>query len=231
MVFAHKCFNNPNLDLYLTIGNFQIKRLHSAKFLGVTIDDALDWKPHIQDLCLCLRRYIGIFYKLSLKLPPSILKILYFAMIYPKLLYGIEIYANTYACNLHNLLILNNRILRILQHQNYRTLIPDLYAAYNTLPVDKLFKFQMLVHAHSVFFHPTKLPNFFATDNLLNIDIHDHNTRSNLSFHRTAAVSSYYSKTSCQLIAKFWNLLPLNIRSTNSLAAFKRLVKTYLTVN
>src|SRR6267154_1760669 len=47
MVFAHKCFNNHNLDLYLTIGNFQIKRLHSAKFLGVTIDDALDWKSHI----------------------------------------------------------------------------------------------------------------------------------------------------------------------------------------
>ena len=118
----------------------------------MTIDDALDWKPHRQDLCLCLRRYIGIFYKLSLKLPPRILKILYFPIIYLKILYGIEVYANTYACNLHNLLILNNRILRILQHQNYRTPIPELYTAYNTLPIGKLFKFQIFVHAHNIFF-------------------------------------------------------------------------------
>ena len=47
----------------------------SSKFLGVTIDDRLDWKAHLSDLCLRLRKYVRIFYKLSLKLPPNVPRI------------------------------------------------------------------------------------------------------------------------------------------------------------
>src|SRR3989442_11569796 len=89
--------------------------------------------------------YVGVFYKLSLKLPLKILKMLYYSVIYPRILYGIELYANTYLTYLHDLIILNNRLLRILQHKGLTTNVQHLYIAFNTLPVNKLFQFQVLV--------------------------------------------------------------------------------------
>jgi len=42
----------------------------------------------------------------------EILKMLYFAFVFPHLLYGIEIYGNTYQSHLSKLVKLNNKIRR-----------------------------------------------------------------------------------------------------------------------
>ena len=42
---------------------------------------------------------------------------IYFAFVYPLLLYGIEVYANTPAVHLATLRTLNNKLLRILQQK------------------------------------------------------------------------------------------------------------------
>ena len=64
---------------------------------------------------------------------------LYFSLIHSKILYGIESYANNYAIRLHDLSILNNRVLIIIQNKNFHSCILDLYRDFNTLPVNKLF--------------------------------------------------------------------------------------------
>ena len=135
MIFTPSHNIASGLDLDLCKNNFKITKVSSAKYLGITIDENLDWKSHIFNLSLEIRKFIGIFYKLSFKLPSNILKNLYFALIYPRILYAIEIYANTYITFLHDLIILNNRILRILQHKPRLTRSIELYSAYNTLPV------------------------------------------------------------------------------------------------
>src|SRR2546425_11245526 len=85
-----KCIKD-SFDLDLKINNILIQKIAVTKYLGVYIDENLDWKMHIQDICLPLRKYVGVFYKLSLKLPIKILKMLYFSLIYPRILYAIEI--------------------------------------------------------------------------------------------------------------------------------------------
>ena len=107
-----------------------------------------------------MRKSIGIFYKLSSLLPLPILRMLYFAIVYPRLLYGVAIYANTYLTHIHDLIILNNRILRIIQHQKVSCHTVDLYSAFNTLPIDKLFNMQVLLHAHKLVYKSDKLPLF-----------------------------------------------------------------------
>src|SRR3989442_824719 len=110
MVFTPPHSTSVYTNLNLRIGNLQINKVTSIKYLGLTIDEKLDWKVHIQELCLALRKFVGIFYKLRQNLPQHILKMLYFAL---RILYGIENYANTYLSYLHDLMVLNNRILRI----------------------------------------------------------------------------------------------------------------------
>jgi hypothetical protein len=63
---------------------------------------------YIEQLYKKLVKFIGIFYKLRNKLPPAVLKIIYFTFVYSHILYGVEIYANTHMSYLDKLIKLNN---------------------------------------------------------------------------------------------------------------------------
>ena len=40
----------PDLELHLKINNAEIPKVTGTKFLGIVIDDRLNWKPHIQSV-------------------------------------------------------------------------------------------------------------------------------------------------------------------------------------
>jgi len=158
-----------------------------------------------------LRRFIGIFYKLSSNIPYGTLKLLYYGLVYPRILYGIELYANNYMINLHDLTILNNRLLRIIQHRLRDTKVIELYANYSTLPIPKLFQYQFLTFAHVLLYDDKKLPSVISNSKVINADIHNHNTRSCMNFHRSPSASYFGCKISINLISKIWNSLPLEL--------------------
>ena len=63
---------------------------------------------------------------------------IYFAFIHSHLVYGIEIYGNTYINHLNRLAILSNRLLCILQNAPSDTPVVKLHANFNTLTVPEL---------------------------------------------------------------------------------------------
>ena len=87
------------------------------KYLGILIED-LSWQKHIRHAYETIVKFTGIFVKIRMKLPKKILKELYFATVYPHLLYGHEIYANVNRTNSSDLIVLNNKLLRILQFRH-----------------------------------------------------------------------------------------------------------------
>ena len=100
---------------------------------------------------------VSIFYKLRVKLSSSILRMIYFAFVHSHLLYGVEVYANTTANHLSKLIILNNKLLRILQFKSLKTYNSELYKTYFTLPLELLHNFQKLLFIQSyllLFFLP-----------------------------------------------------------------------------
>ena len=169
MIFSPNQHVNIPSDFNLAIDGIVIERVNCIKFLGVQIDNDLNGQSHINDLCNSLRQYIGIFYKISFFTTSKILKLLYFALVYSKILYGIEIYANTYPTFLHDLMILNNRILRKIQKVDKSTHVADLYALYNTLPIDKLFKLRLLLHAHAIINKSPCIPSLFYNSVMFNV--------------------------------------------------------------
>ena len=88
-----------------------------CKYLGLYFDDQLTWRFHIDYVYNRLLQLIGIFYKLRSKLQYVWLRNIYYAFVHPYLMYGIEIYANTYVTYLDKLVKINNKLLRILQNQ------------------------------------------------------------------------------------------------------------------
>ena len=124
-------------------------------------------------------------------MPPSVLKSVYFSLVHSHFIYGIEIYANTYAKYLDPLIKINNKILRILQNKELKTPINQLYINYHTLPIPKLHDLHILLFMHKYNFDKNNFPTLFHNYFKLNSNVHDHNTRQKEMMHTEKFENSY----------------------------------------
>jgi len=114
-----------NLILTVTV----IKQVNTCKYLGIMIEDKLSWQDHIDFVYNKVVKFVSIFYRIRHRLSCELSKMMYFAFCV-LLCYGIEIYGNTYHSYLNKLIILNNKILQILQNESYRTCVTEFYKNY-----------------------------------------------------------------------------------------------------
>ena len=67
---------------------------HFFKYLGVYIDQHLNWEPKIQHVNNKLAKNIGILYKVRKYVDLNVIKQLYYTLVYPYLNYGIMSWGN-----------------------------------------------------------------------------------------------------------------------------------------
>ena len=79
-------------DLELKIDRKIIECVPNFNLLGVTINQHLNWNPHIDNINLKISKIVGILSKLKHFLPSNILKMIYQALIEPHILYGILVW-------------------------------------------------------------------------------------------------------------------------------------------
>ena len=84
-------------NLNVKINCISIKQIEVVKYLGILIDENLTWDAHINHVINKFLKFCSIFYKIRNLIPPSIMEKIYFALIHSHLVYGIELYANTFA--------------------------------------------------------------------------------------------------------------------------------------
>ena len=86
--------------LYLTnikIGSATKEETNNIIFLGIIFDKLLTFKNHVDVIARKRSKSVGILFKLSKYLPLEIIKALYYSLINPFLLCGIEVWHGTYA--------------------------------------------------------------------------------------------------------------------------------------
>jgi len=224
MVFTRE----KDKNFKLLLNNTKIEKVHSCKYLGIYFDDELNWQTHIDHIYNKIIKFTGILYKLRSKLEYDWLKAIYFAFVYPYLLYGIEIYANTFITYLDKLMKLNNKILRIIQNQPLRSHILDLYTRFNLLPLDHLHTQQLLVMAFKCLFHSHLVPSIFHDYFMYNRDIHTYNTRGGNDLHIFSQNTTYGKRTIKYKCSVAWNALPDCLKHCSTIKMFKRDSKMYL---
>lgn len=219
---------DPNNNTSLSVNSQEIKKVSSCRYLGAMIDDELKWTDHIQHIYNKLLKYTGIFYKMRAKIPTKILKNIYYAFVYPHLLYAIEVYSNTCPSYLDKLSKLNNKLLRILQNKPLRTSVFDLYLGFNTMPVTLLHEQQLLILAHKIVHSPEILPELFANYLSKNESVHMYNTRTKDDMHLFRASTNYGLRCLKYKIAKLWNELPTELKEEMTIKKFKSILKLTL---
>jgi len=105
----------------LRINNSQLNVNNACKYLGMIIDNKLDFNIHIQALVETkLSRSVVILSKLQHVLPLSTLRTLYFALIHSYLLYELLIWGSVLKSRLNKVIILQNKALRIITKGKFR---------------------------------------------------------------------------------------------------------------
>ena len=128
-------------DLRLNIGNYSLPKCDASKFLGVIADDKLKFKNHIDYISKKISKSIGIIYKLSkLKMPFKILKQLYYNLIYSHLSYNVCSYASTYDGHLNKLLLLQKRVIRIINNAPFHAHTEPLFFSNGILKIHDIHK-------------------------------------------------------------------------------------------
>ena len=78
----------------IVLDGCRLTQVSSAKFLGITIDENLTWKNHINDISKVCSRNVGVLNKVKHFLPKTSLYKLYCSLIMPYLRYGILAWGN-----------------------------------------------------------------------------------------------------------------------------------------
>lgn len=214
------------LNTQLHINNQQIEQVSETIFLGVILDEHLSWKSHISRVANKISKSAGIIFKSSFYLFKSSLRALYFSMIYPYLQYCNIVWASTYITNLRRIILLQKRVVRILNKAKFDAHTEPIFKELNLLKFQdiRLLQLGQFMFSFRTSTLPTKFNNLFTTNN----QIHNYNTRSSQKLHTPLCRLNTRKFSIAFQGAKLFNSLTNDIVNTASLSLFKKKLKTYL---
>merc|ERR1712105_404872 len=126
----------PNPPKSLKFLNYEIKKMPSIKFLGLTIDENLSFNLHINELCCKLKSLFHIFFNIRDYISKKEIQSIYYALIYSRIKYGINIYGQAGVTKINKIQTLQNQLLKVLSIENYRHPTEKLHKEFNFLLVD-----------------------------------------------------------------------------------------------
>ena len=206
--------------------NSPLEKVTHSKFLGVTIDNKLSWKIHIDNISKKVSRNIGILNRLKFQLPFSSLHTLYSSLVLPYLNYGLLAWGNAHQTILDKLLLLQKKAIRIICQAGFRTHTDPLFYEKKILKIKDLYFFQLGQFMYN--YTCDLLPDIFKSMFLKNRSFHQYPTRKSDDYHLPLLRSFFAQNTFIYEGPKFWNSLTDSLKNAPSLNTFKNKLKLYL---
>ena len=216
---------NKNVSNIKIDGN-NIQQVNKTKFLGIIIEEHLNWAMHISHLCNIIARNVGILQKLRYFIPTYVLKILYHSLVLSHLQYCTLLWANSYHSHLHKLRLLQKKAIRIISNTDYLAHSSKLFLNLKLLKLDDIMKFQLGTFMYKLKYNklPNVIPHMFVT----NENIHSHNTR-NKNGYLIPSVRTNCRKFTVGYVGPIlWNSFPQKLRQLPSEVIFKKKLKSIL---
>ena len=160
----------PNIVINSTI----IERVQNFNFLGLTINENLSWKAHVDKIANKISKYSGILSRLKHFLPPYILKTIYCSIVQSNLNYSLLAWG--YDCN--RLIILQKKIIRVITSSKYNAHTEPLFKKLNLLKLKDMMKHNTLKFYYKL--KKNKVPSYFESyQTTTQREIHGRDTRYN----------------------------------------------------
>ena len=177
MIFHHrqkkiKSTSIPILEMNHTL----IKQVNEFSFLGLTVNNYMDWNSHITNISNKITKTRGIMNRIKKSIPQQILYLMYNSLILPHIYFCIT--ACGFKCN--RIFTLQKKALRIITKRKFNSHTEPLFRELSMLKVEHIFQMQCLKLYYNVINERT--PDFFFSNMFkLKSRMHSHEIRQKIT--------------------------------------------------
>ena len=140
-----------NYDLKIKINGHRLRPSKVVKYLGVYIDQHLNWKHHIDFVCNKLKRANGALSKLRHYVDKKTLLSLYFSLFHSHLSYAALIWGQRQSIHARRVLILQKQALRIMTFSDFRAHTSPIFLDYKLLSFFDFIKYLNIIFIFKIF--------------------------------------------------------------------------------
>ena len=214
LIFNKKKDFNPNLSISL---NGQIlEEVDHAKYLGVLVDNKLNWNFQLNAVKLKLAKGTGLLAKIRHYVPNDTLKSLYFSFVNPYIDYNLLNWGMASDTQLQSISSKMKKSVRIMSFKDKYHHSTPLFKELEILPLAQFIKFKYCKFMWKLM--NQTLPPSLAS----NFNVNDRNQLFN-SISRLESLHNFVRFAGPRL----WNNLPSSISSQTSLVTFSKKLKKY----
>jgi hypothetical protein len=189
----------------LKIENSEITRVMHTKFLGVILDDKLSWNQHVSYIKGKISKSLGIMYRTKRFLNKESIKSLYFAFLYPYLVYCLTVWGGANMTTVLPIIKIQKKAVRCIAGVSKKVSSASLFKELKILPFKNVYKLQVLLFVYK--YRLSLLPKIFNNFFIKTTDVHHHFTRQQYDYHiprcKSELTKSFIRYTGCI----YWNNL------------------------
>ena len=229
MIISNKKYSRN--EFTVNINDSPLEACDHYKYLGVVIDNKLNWKSHVEYISSKISKACGALAKLRHSLSSKVLVEIYHALVHSYLRYGILTWGTASDATIKPLQTLINRAVRIMTFAPFgRVDLKPIYKELGVLDVKNTFRLETSKFMFKVKndLLPIEFANHFETADSLSNSTNSYNLRGN-SQRKRVTTRLLSSNRSIQVRGEnFWEEIPDIIKANNSLNTFKRQTKCML---
>lgn len=202
-------------NIALSLKDQQLKMQSQVKFLGIILDENLNWNNQIDHLCKKLGQSCFAISVLKNNLDEKSLLNVYYALVYSHISYNIISWGQ--CTDIKRVFIIQKRILRIIFNIKPRDTCREVFRKRKILTVASIYIYKLLTYIFTIKHTLKKHSNNhnYYTRNADQLYIQNYNTA---LFTRSPICAGCY----------LFNKLPLQIRDISSLNKFKKTLREFL---
>ena len=204
---------------HLICDNNLIQKVNVMKFLGLNIDENLNWSQHTKSICSKLSKNLYLLRSIKNIVPNWAMRDLFFAYINNNITYGLSIWGPMcLSRDLDRVRVLHKKGLRVLGNVSSHAPTNPIVKQYRILKLDDIVELELSKFAYRLTHNllPKPVSNLFNRG----ADYHQYNTRNRnnpiVSRHKYAL----YNKSFLCRTPVVWAELPIDLKSSKSLGYF-----------
>ena len=215
VTFGLKSQTRKIVNHTVSIGDIRIDRVHSYKYLGITLDTNMNFKKHVENCIKSASYKTFLLSKVRKYIAFDAAVRIYKTMILPLIDYGDVLYHETNSILLHKLQTLQNRCLRTCTYKNYHIAVTDLHEICSV----RLLKLRRIMHL-KLFMFKQKGNNEIVNNRQVFTRLHDATL-----FVTNRPNSEKYKINVFYKGALIWNSMTVQERSIETYEELKRYLK------
>lgn len=203
------------VDPVVQVGELDVDRVSSCKYLGLILDEGLTWDDHIEYLCGRLSKVNFAISCASRYCKQDTLCIIYHGLFVSVARYGIICWGSTSNENMARLMLIQKRVIRSMAKLGNRESCKDIFRTWKLLTIPAIFILESITYT-------------LGSDNFARLaDISTYQTRTNdMAIPLFRLSSSRRSILCCG--ARFFNALPAELKAIESPKCLKSRLKEHL---